>query len=415
MTESGQKIAIASQLHNFTRTKATDNYQTQAKKLPCHVSQIYNDDTVEVVFDVTNTVFTLPNVRVPQAFSKYSREPTQVGDKGYVVPNDINIGGESGLDGSTANMYQRGNLTTGIFHPLSNVNFERRDQNKFYQTGGPTGHIIRSQDEKSYHHIDEKGNINHISSASHVSNAAQGIMHTAGTSLLSLLPGLPAAPGLPIPGLPIPILPTIPGLNTALIGITHIAEQGIVHIADKALSSIIPGQALSGITHIAQEAISHTSLGSTITHLAELDITHTSLSGAITHIAQQAVTHVSLGGIATLASLANSVNIVPAQNLNIGSPSSTYEYSTDNPPQPTGPTNVNVIGSISASMNILAAGMIAGANMMSGGVAVMTEPIPPGLRYAPQTVIGSRNNNQALESLLQALQYMGLIIDQTTA
>ena len=433
MSENAQKISIAAQLHNFTRTKAADNFQNQAKKLPCHVTQVYNDDTVTVSFDVTQTVFTLPNTRYPQAFSKYSREPTQVGDPGYIVPNDVDLGGESGISGSTANMYQKGNLTTGVFHPISNTNFKRRDQNKFYQTGGPTGHIIQSQDEKSYHHIDEKGNINHIAAASMVHNATQGIMHAAGSSLLSLLlPGLPAAPGLPIPGGSVPILPTIPGIGaTSLQGITHIAEQGIIHIADKALASIIPGQALSGITHIAEQAISHQSLASTITHLAELDIahtslsgaithlaelniTHTSLNGAITHIAQQAITHYSLTGAATLASLASSVNIVPTAGLNIGAPSTTYEFSATDPPQPTNPTNVNIIGSLIASVDILAAGMISGGNMMSGGFPVMTQPIPPGLVNAPVTVTGARLNNPALASLLTGLASLGLITDQTT-
>lgn len=319
MTSSGQKYSLAVQQHNFTTTKAADNFQNQAKKLPCHVKTVNNDDTVTVTFDIVDTTFTLPDATYPQAYSKWSREPTQAGDKGYIVPNDVNLGGESGLGGNTANLFQRGNLATGVFHPISNTNFPKRDKDQFVQTGGPKGHKVQTQDGTTFHLLDEFNNIVH--------NAAQGMVHLSGNIFQNVLSGIPIPAGLKGivqlagnvlqgGGLPIPA-----GLN----GILHIAEKGILHIADNALGSIIPAN-LQGIMHLATNAISHT----------------------------------SVNGIATISSLTNAVNLVSKQTLNIGGPSASYvsAYDLTKPPVPNTPTNVNVIGSINASINISAGGSI---------------------------------------------------------
>jgi hypothetical protein len=367
-----QKLSFVNLMHNFVRTKAADAIQDTPRKTPCHVSKILPKDIVEVTIDATG-VFTFPKLQIPQTFSKYSREPTQVGDPGYIVSCDYYLGGESGQSGGVANLYSRGNLTTGAFQPVSNTNWETRDPNKYYHTGGPTGYIARSADEKTYMHIDQFANITH--------NAVQGIAHIAGNLLSSTLPiqipsglqGIVHLAGNVLQGglLPIP---------TNLQGIVHIAEQGIAHIADNALNSIIPPN-LRGIVHFAQNAISHTSL-----------------SGIITH-----------------ASLGGAINLVSQQALNIGAPSPTVQFDLTTPPVPTHPTSVNLIGSLSASINISAGGSIAAAGgMTSGGASVMTEPIPPGLRNAPITVTGSKGGNTALASLITALVNLGLITDDTT-
>jgi hypothetical protein len=185
LISSGQKYSLAAQQHNFVATKATDNFQNQAKKLPCHVKTVNNDDTVVVTFDIQSDVFTLPDATYPQAFSKYSREPTQVGDKGYIVPNDVNLGGESGLGGGVANLFQRGNLTTGVFHPISNTNNPKRDQNQFLVTGGPSGHKTQTQDTKTYHLLDALNNIIHNSSANIAHTALNNLLHTVTQGIMS--------------------------------------------------------------------------------------------------------------------------------------------------------------------------------------------------------------------------------------
>jgi hypothetical protein len=178
MSDGAQKISFVNALHSFARSRIADNSQNVPKAMPCHISKVLGTDLFEVTFDVISN-FTLPIVKVSQAFSIYSRPPTQVGDKGYVVPNDISLSGESGNDGSTAPYWARGNLSTGTFHPISNQNWEKRDPDKYYHTGGPKGYRARSKDEKTHMEIDPDNNINHNSSKNITHSAQQNIVHLA--------------------------------------------------------------------------------------------------------------------------------------------------------------------------------------------------------------------------------------------
>jgi hypothetical protein len=379
MPQEAQKISFVDNLYAFVRTQAHNHAHNLPKAVPIHVSAVKQGqgqvDLLELVIDATGP-FTLPKIIAPQAHSKYHREPTQVGDKGVYVPGTYYIGGESGQGGGVASLFPRGNLTTGVFHPVSNTGFEPRDPNMFLVTGGPSGHTIQSQDHKTFKIMDALGNLIH--------NAASGVIHVAGSSLVNN-PVLP----FPIPAglraivhlagnvlqggaLPIP---------AGLAGIIHLSEGGIAHIADNALNAAIPSN-LKGIVHFAQQAI-----------------TQKSLSGIITH-----------------ASMGGAINIVTSGGLNIGAPSSTDVSLHDlTPPVPTLPTHVSVTGGLSATLNITAQGSIScSSGGMSGQGGTLGTPTPIGLVYAPQTVTGARGGNTALQSLLTALSTMGLITDGTT-
>jgi hypothetical protein len=176
--DNSQKVSIPTQLHNFARTIAAGNQQNQPKTIQGHISQILENDFLEFTIDATGP-YTLPKMKIPQAFSKYHREPTQVGDKGYAVPNDFYVGGESGDAGGTASMYPRGNLATHVFHPISVKSFPTRDPNLFLVTGGPSGHKTQSQDTTTFHLIDSLNNLLHTSSANITHTAAELMTHTA--------------------------------------------------------------------------------------------------------------------------------------------------------------------------------------------------------------------------------------------
>jgi hypothetical protein len=182
VNDTSQKLSYISQIHNFVRTKAADNQQNQPKTFQGHVSKILENDMLEFTLDATGP-FTLPKLQIPQAFSSYHREPTQVGDKGYAVPSDFSIAPTDGVSGGTANMYPRGNLATHVFHPISNKNFDQRDPNMFLVTGGPSGHTIQSKDKKTSTIIDILNNIVHVSSSSIQHSAVNNIIHTAGEIL----------------------------------------------------------------------------------------------------------------------------------------------------------------------------------------------------------------------------------------
>jgi hypothetical protein len=302
------KISFIDQMHNFVRTKAQDAYFNIPKVFPGHVSKILANDFVEFTFDTVGP-FTIPKVQIPQSFSKYHREPTAVGDKGLAFAADIFLGGESGQDGSTANMYPRGNLGTLTFHPISNKNWPTRDPNMFLVTAGSSGHTTQSQDTKTSLVIDSSNNITHISSNS----------------------------------------------------ILHQAEQNITHIAQQ------------NITHIAQEALTHAAIGN--------------------------------NGI---------INMVVQKGLTIGAPNPSLLNDTD-PPIPSLPTLVSIIGNLAANGNLSASGTISSSSGgASGNGGTLGDPIPQELVNAPVTVNGSRNGNLALASLLTGLVTLGLIVDDTT-
>ncbi|HSY77227.1 MAG TPA: hypothetical protein VK890_10245 [Bacteroidia bacterium] len=303
MSASGQKFSLAVQQHNFTATKTADNFQNQAKKLPCHVVTVNNDDTVVIAYDITDPTFTLPNMTVPQAYSKYSREPTQVGDKGYVVPNDVNLGGESGLGGGVANLFQRANLTTGVFHPISNTNNPKRDQNQFLVTGGPTGHKTQTQDTTTYHLLDALNNIIHNSSAAINHLSIKDMIHKA-------LEGV----------------------------IAHTAGSNIIHTA---LSGIISGNAQS-IQQVAQNTITHAISGSGVFNMVASSFKFGAAGSSSDDV--ETSTFDLLDAPDTLDDTL--LPIPPLPNL----------------PVPSAQTLLDVIGSISASGNISAGGvMSAGA------------------------------------------------------
>jgi hypothetical protein len=315
------KFAFVEQLYSYARMQSAGNIQNLPKVIQGHITKILDDDFLEFTIDATGP-YTLPKLQIPQAFSKYHREPTQVGDKGYAVPNDFYLGGESGQSGGTADMYPRGNLATHVFHPVSAKNFDKRDPNMFLVTGGPSGHTIQSQDKSTSTIIDILNNITHVSSAS----------------------------------------------------ISHTAAQNIIHAASQVMS-----HSAQNIQHIAQD---------------KLISAVTSAQGEIQHI---------------------------AQSITMGAPSGSIRTDPPTPPNPTLPTNLNVIGSITATGSINApSGQVGAGNGPPG------PPGPPGPQgqqgppgapitgTVPQTVTGITGNNTALESLLDGLVAMGLIINNTT-
>src|SRR5262245_27959024 len=103
-----------------------DHRQQDAKSIPCHITKI-DKDFVYVSFETSNGVMTPPVVKMPQSFSTYQREPTQVGDKGYAVPGDYYMGQSSDYSGGNTNFYPKSNLASLSFQPVSKQNDPERD------------------------------------------------------------------------------------------------------------------------------------------------------------------------------------------------------------------------------------------------------------------------------------------------
>ncbi len=146
MTDNAQKTPIAQNLSRFAEGKAQDQTQLQPRALPCSVVSV-TGAIVTVKFEVTGP-YTLPNVTMPLFGPEYVRYPIQVGDKGFAIPADAYLGGMSGLGGGTADLSQRGNLSTLAFLPIGNKAWTTVDPNAV-TIYGPNGVVVRDTNSQS--------------------------------------------------------------------------------------------------------------------------------------------------------------------------------------------------------------------------------------------------------------------------
>jgi hypothetical protein len=138
MADNALKTPLSQSIGGYADQRANAFTHTQAKGMPCRVVKV-EKDILTIAFEGQNNIWTMPQVKIPQAFSPYGRDPTQVGDKGTAHPGDFNLGGISGLGGGPSDWTPRGNLTPLVFHPTSKVNSETRDYDQYTGAGGPNG------------------------------------------------------------------------------------------------------------------------------------------------------------------------------------------------------------------------------------------------------------------------------------
>jgi hypothetical protein len=138
MVDNSVNWPINYSIARHTNQKSNDFQQNMSKGIPCHITKI-DKDMVTVAFDAQNGTWTVPTMKMPQAFGPNARDAPQVGDHGYASPSDYYLGGNSGLGGGTADFGPRGNLTALVFHPLSRTSNQQRDNNQYTVTGGKTG------------------------------------------------------------------------------------------------------------------------------------------------------------------------------------------------------------------------------------------------------------------------------------
>jgi hypothetical protein len=138
VADNALKMPLSTTIGRHANQSAQNFAHPVAKGLPCRVTKV-EKDIITVAFEGSNGVWNMPTRKIPQAFSPYGRDPTQVGDKGYASPSDYHLGGISGLGHVQSNWAPRGNLTPLSFHPISKVNSETRDYDQLTHAGGPKG------------------------------------------------------------------------------------------------------------------------------------------------------------------------------------------------------------------------------------------------------------------------------------
>ena len=142
MSENSQTTPLARTLTTFAQNEFLRQSQLDGQALPVSVVEV-NGPFVVVQFEVQSPDFTFPNVKVPQAISRYARPPTQVGDKGFVTSADVYLGGVTGLGGGVATFGRLdSNLSTLVFVPLSNTSWPNVDANA-YNITAPNGAVIQ--------------------------------------------------------------------------------------------------------------------------------------------------------------------------------------------------------------------------------------------------------------------------------
>jgi len=331
MPNNIQKINFVSKLHDFVKTKVSDGINNTPKHLPGHVSKILPNDFVEFTIDATGP-YTLPKLTIPQAFSKYHREPTAVGDKGYAIGSTINIGGSSGQDGSTANMYSRGNLTTGTFHPISNKNFPVRDPDQFLVTGGKSGHKTQSSDTKTSSTIDNSGSgkIDHVAAKGITAKATSGdintsastgnVTHAAANGILNLVQntlniGKAADPNA---------FPPIPSLQTVMNLIGSLSASGSMGAAGGFTGA--PGGSAATAGNVGEVISSNVTTPVNIPANTATNITSISLTAGDWDVQGEIWVTVSSAAVAsTLHAAINNVSAVFPGSPSIGSGRNTIQ------------------------------------------------------------------------------------------
>ncbi len=137
--------------------KALDHIHLTGKALNAEIVTVNPDSNhpnnaiVTVKFNMGGS-YTLPQITVPVFGAEWHRHPFKKGDKGLVVPADVDIGNTSGLGPQTPPGYARpANLGPLFFQPIGNLNWTKTEDVTANVNYGDTGTVNRDTNKKSKH------------------------------------------------------------------------------------------------------------------------------------------------------------------------------------------------------------------------------------------------------------------------
>jgi hypothetical protein len=228
-----QKLPFHVNLNQWASRRVNSRREQDAKSMPCHVVKV-DKDFITVAFETSNSVFTPPTVKIPQSWSQYSREPTQVGDKGYAVPGDYYLGGVTGDSGGNTDFYPRGNLTTLSFNGVSHKQNPDRDYDQLTHMGGPNGWVVGPHQKQQQDQQQQNGGQNGGGQSSVSAMRALGRSQSFRNAQARYV-GNPRAGIPPIPSIPGIIPPAISGIISQVQGIVS-QITGLVGQVEKDLT-----------------------------------------------------------------------------------------------------------------------------------------------------------------------------------
>jgi len=135
------KLNFGSSMNRFAERKVDNALQKAGKILPVSVVK-QNGKMITVAFELRDIPYVLPQVTIPLFGPQYIRYPMQPGDKGIVIPADTYIGGVSGQGGGIADMTPPANLSSLVFLPISNTEWQDVD-GQVVTVYGPEGVTLR--------------------------------------------------------------------------------------------------------------------------------------------------------------------------------------------------------------------------------------------------------------------------------
>jgi len=141
MNQNYQRTPIGVSLNRISYESVATALEQSGKALPCKVVSV-SGQFVTVSFQVNGGPFTITNITIPIATSKYDWIPVQVGDEGTTQAADVSLAGVTGVGGNPPNLVQGCNLTSLVFQPLSNKTWTASNSNQRV-VQGPAGVLLQ--------------------------------------------------------------------------------------------------------------------------------------------------------------------------------------------------------------------------------------------------------------------------------
>ena len=184
MADNAQKTPLARSLNAVAQRRALDVMSLQGRVLPASVLVVAGS-IVTVKFEI-NSKFTLSPVTCPiGGIPEYIRCPTQVGDKGVVMPSNTYIGGISGLGGGVADLTVPASLSALIFLPIASTQWSATDDPNAVVIYGPDGVILRNTANTNSVKVGPNGITFTDSNGNIITMNAAGITLTAATVIVT--------------------------------------------------------------------------------------------------------------------------------------------------------------------------------------------------------------------------------------
>lgn len=147
---NAQKTPLARSLNRFFDHKQDVVDGVANKFYPASVLSVDPTGTIVTIqMEIDDEVLTYPDVTCPMFGPENIRYPLVKGVKGIAISADIYMGGMSGLGDGQATLTPRGNLSTMVFIPCGNTNFDPTDDPDKVVIYGKKGTVFRTTDKKT--------------------------------------------------------------------------------------------------------------------------------------------------------------------------------------------------------------------------------------------------------------------------